>query len=102
MLTKGQARELISQLERVARESFGAQSETAHRKVRDVVSALSADGPSDNYFREKLSDFEMWAHIGLSAGKYERYPGGLAQVRIGALGACANLKRLINRSSMHD
>lgn len=97
-MTKQDALGIIAALEELTKR-FGCPDEDAMRTIEKNVFALSSQWSGTAYFREKLGAYRDWAKIGLSTRKFEKFPGGLDQVRSWAISDCWAMRNLVERAS---
>ena len=92
--------EAVKSLERIEQliSCFGGPSGEDHREFNSLLFSLRSGPFQNQYFREKLSELEQQANIGFSARKFEKYPGGLSQVRVKALGSLLTAQSLVEKN----
>lgn len=93
-MKKQEALERLDEMEKLI-SSFGVPDCDALHKLSTHAFAFRHSGRADAYLLEKLSSFERWAERGLSTKKFERYSGGLTQVKTRALSDCVNIRSLV-------
>lgn len=79
-MSRSEALEAIVQIKELSK-GFGSPNEQSRTKMIRLIGRLRFDGPDDDNYRDKLSSVEELADIGFSTRKYEKYPGGVSQVR---------------------
>lgn len=79
-MSKSEALDAVAQIKDLSKD-FGFPNEQAKVKLIRLINQLRNDGPDDDYYREKLSNVEFFTDIGFSTKKFNKYQGGVSQVR---------------------
>lgn len=77
--------------------TFGAPDDVSLQRLKRLVAALESGPLRDPYFREKTASLRSWGDEGFSTRKFEKYPGGLQQLKVWALSDIQTIRNLVDR-----
>ena len=95
-MTKDAALSSLDECESLV-QTFGAPDADSLQRMKRVVFRLESGPLRDGYLREKTASLRSWAEDGFSTRKFEKYNGGLMQVRVWALSDIDTIRNLVEK-----